>query len=153
MAILKIRDADGNVQEIIAIKGEKGDPGETTIISPEDLSNYVIACGTTTIDGVEWYYRKWADGFAECWSSLHCDYETNGTAYYVNFLTPFNMSARGDLPNIQVTIASPYEFVYAGDTYEMDVSRYGMIVTVPDSATGDLSVAFTCRMYISGYWK
>jgi hypothetical protein len=27
MAILKIRDADGNVQEILAIKGEKGDDG------------------------------------------------------------------------------------------------------------------------------
>ena len=28
MAILRIRDAKGNVQEILAIKGEKGDPGE-----------------------------------------------------------------------------------------------------------------------------
>lgn len=28
MSILKIRDADGNVQEILAIKGERGYPGE-----------------------------------------------------------------------------------------------------------------------------
>lgn len=28
MAILKIKDADGNVQEILAIKGEKGDKGD-----------------------------------------------------------------------------------------------------------------------------
>ncbi len=30
MAILKIRDADGTVREIIALKGDKGDPGEFT---------------------------------------------------------------------------------------------------------------------------
>lgn len=28
MAVLKIRDADGNVQELLVIKGNKGDKGE-----------------------------------------------------------------------------------------------------------------------------
>ena len=31
MAILKIRDANGNVQEIQAIKGAKGDTGKITL--------------------------------------------------------------------------------------------------------------------------
>ena len=38
MAILKIRDADGNVQEILAIKGENGKDGKDGI----DGKNYVL---------------------------------------------------------------------------------------------------------------
>lgn len=35
MAILKIRDSDGNVQEILALQGEKGDKGDAG-------NNYVL---------------------------------------------------------------------------------------------------------------
>lgn len=34
--------------------------------------NPVVACGRITVDGCEWYYRKWADGCAECWTEF-CD--------------------------------------------------------------------------------
>lgn len=39
MAILKIRDADGNVQEILAIRGENGEdgqPGENYVLTDAD---------------------------------------------------------------------------------------------------------------------
>jgi hypothetical protein len=38
MAILKIRDADGNVKEILAIKGEDGKDGKDGV----DGKNYVL---------------------------------------------------------------------------------------------------------------
>lgn len=38
MAILKIRDANGNVQEILAIKGDKGDKGADGTMTFEDLT-------------------------------------------------------------------------------------------------------------------
>lgn len=84
MAILKIRDADGNVQEIIALKGDKGDPGEFAggellaahinnknnphSVSAEELGvgDYVIADGTTN----GWTWRKWNNGLAEMWGKF-----------------------------------------------------------------------------------
>lgn len=46
MAILKIRDAEGNVQEIPCIKGDKGDKGDAPIkgedyMTSEDISSIV----------------------------------------------------------------------------------------------------------------
>lgn len=39
MAILKIRDANGNVQEILAIKGEKGDKGADGTMRFDELTS------------------------------------------------------------------------------------------------------------------
>lgn len=39
MAILKIRDSNGNVQEILAIKGDKGDKGADGTMTFEDLTD------------------------------------------------------------------------------------------------------------------
>ena len=36
MAILKIRDAEGNVQEIPCVKGEKGDKGDAYVLTDAD---------------------------------------------------------------------------------------------------------------------
>lgn len=36
MAILKIRDAEGNVQEILAIKGEDGKDGKDYVLTDAD---------------------------------------------------------------------------------------------------------------------
>lgn len=36
MAILKIRDTSGNVQEILAIKGDKGDKGADYVLTEAD---------------------------------------------------------------------------------------------------------------------
>ena len=39
MAIIKIRDADGNVREILAIKGDKGDKGDFEDLTPEQKAS------------------------------------------------------------------------------------------------------------------
>lgn len=36
MAILKIRDSNGNVQDILAFKGEKGDKGDAYVLTEAD---------------------------------------------------------------------------------------------------------------------
>lgn len=36
MSILKIRDSNGNVQEILAIKGEKGEKGQDYVLTDAD---------------------------------------------------------------------------------------------------------------------
>ena len=41
MSILKIRDADGNVQEILAIKGDKGDDYVLTPADKEEIAGMV----------------------------------------------------------------------------------------------------------------
>lgn len=48
MAILRIRDSNGNIQEILAIKGEKGDKGDSYILTPDDkteIANQISASG------------------------------------------------------------------------------------------------------------
>lgn len=38
MAILRVKDAEGNIHDILAIKGEKGDKGEDGTMVFEDLT-------------------------------------------------------------------------------------------------------------------
>lgn len=53
MAILRIRDANGNIQEILAIKGEKGADGTFEALTPEQkesLKGEKGADGTVSFD-------------------------------------------------------------------------------------------------------
>jgi hypothetical protein len=43
MAILKIRDENGNVQEVPAIKGDKGDAYVLTDADKQEIANIVLA--------------------------------------------------------------------------------------------------------------
>ena len=52
MAILKIRDADGNVQEIIAIKGEDGKDYVLTEADKQEIAN-MIATSTVALTDLE----------------------------------------------------------------------------------------------------
>ena len=45
MAILKIRDAEGNVQEILAIKGEDGKDYVLTDADKQEIANIVASMG------------------------------------------------------------------------------------------------------------
>ena len=53
MAILKIRDANGNVQEIVAIRGEDGKDGEDYVLTEADkreIAEMVAASAVATVD-------------------------------------------------------------------------------------------------------
>lgn len=46
MSILRIRDSNGNIQEILAIKGEKGDKGDDYVLTDADkqeIANQILA--------------------------------------------------------------------------------------------------------------
>lgn len=83
--ILRVRDNNGNISEVRAIKGDKGDPGEVTTaqleqhtededihVTAEDKAkwnasaDYVVEQGTSGA----WAYRKWNSGVAECWGQF-----------------------------------------------------------------------------------
>lgn len=53
MAVLKIRDADGNVQEILAIKGDKGDNYVLTDADKQEIAEIVAGLVTTNIPSGE----------------------------------------------------------------------------------------------------
>lgn len=55
MAILRIKDADGNVTEVLALRGEKGEPGKNGVLSvngvtPDENGNIDITIGDTVTD-------------------------------------------------------------------------------------------------------
>ena len=50
MAILKIRDADGNVQEILAIKGEDGKDYVLTEADKQEIANIILSSMVSTVD-------------------------------------------------------------------------------------------------------
>lgn len=52
MAILKIRDDNGNVQEVLAIKGEKGDSYVLTEADKREIAN-MIAAGAVATTGLD----------------------------------------------------------------------------------------------------
>ena len=60
----------------------------------------IVASGTTTIDGVKWYYRKFSDGFAECWASI----DKTGRV--------IDNHAKGDL----VSVSIPLPIIFVNDT-------------------------------------
>jgi hypothetical protein len=43
MAIMRIRDAEGNVQEVLVIKGDKGEDYVLTDADKQEIANLVIA--------------------------------------------------------------------------------------------------------------
>lgn len=135
--------------------------------------NPVIATGQTTMDGHVWNYRKWANGFAECWCSiseqlvvysgnasfevllpfpfLQCDdawsYPT--VSFTHNTLVADSDSDINVLRNEGVAL-SPYADDFTDYGYE--VISFGHLATAivgPTEWDGWLSGA----LYVTGYWK
>ena len=59
--ILRVRDAEGNVQEILAIKGEKGEKGDPYILTETDKAEIVNAV-LSSMPSVEDIIAKLPDG-------------------------------------------------------------------------------------------
>ena len=50
MAILKIKDADGNVQEVLAIRGEDGKDYVLTEADKQEIANIIMSSMVSTVD-------------------------------------------------------------------------------------------------------
>ena len=112
------------------------------------FNNYVIASGETTLDGVTWYYRKWADGFAECWTEANVRFDTShGDSYYVKLVLPFLIND----PNFYITYMSQYDYMCVMEIYELDVGVYDIAPTLPDYALEDPEILYEANIYITGY--
>lgn len=133
------------------------------------LSNStVIACGYTVLDGVYWYYRKWGDGFAECWAEF-------GKEGYLNEEFETFDSVGFTLPLPVSFLLNPYD-TYGYDTNQVTATFYGytdwpdgepvirdaarleyamfndgfidMSAIVPKGTTN-----IQCTIYLHGMWK
>ena len=119
--------------------------------------NGLIASGIVDgADGSRWYYRKWGDGFAECWSNVTATFRGSGTETpvagemaYANIPLPFSFAPAKWEPVIQC------EF----DRGQRDtapavvavISNYdgsGVEVVVTWVESGDATVR--CRLYAAG---
>ena len=118
--------------------------------------NPVIACGETTADGVTWYYRKWADGFAECWGRVFHNYDSaDGITSVLDMLLPFSMTGVGaDIPNVHMRLHNDaYAYVDVGGVTTPAPNTISVTITVPESVLEDPYISYEGDVYIAGYWK
>ena len=103
MAILRIRDENGKVVDVYALKGDKGDKGEPGGSVDEAALDSIIAIQENMLAGKEttpadhiieqgtigvWTYRKWASGIAEAWCLTGAKDVSNFTASGSIYISP-----------------------------------------------------------------
>ena len=118
--------------------------------------NPVIACGETTLDGVTWYYRKWADGFAECWGGAGQSYDASeGVHSTLSVMLPFEIrSIHLGSPSVFLRLSnSAYQYVDIGDVRDVEGGYVEINITVPQDALADETISYSGDIYVAGYWK
>lgn len=118
--------------------------------------NPVIACGETTVDSVTWYYRKWADGFGECWGHVFHRYDSgDGVTSALDILLPFGITGIGaDLPGVLMRLYNnAYAYVDVGGVNETAPNTISVVITVPESVLEDPYIEYEGDVYVAGYWK
>lgn len=124
--------------------------GNTRI--PSLAIDYIVEQGTETQSGVEWTYRKWNSGVAECWghkSESMSFARVGSTTFYratmAGITLPIDLFLSGINPNIETTASSSLwcsgsaTATATGTTYVYDV--------VAGTA------APTVYFYLIGKWK
>ncbi len=137
MAILKIRDANGNVQEILAIKGNDGNDGKDYVLTDADkqeiagmvegggggtvdLSNYALI---RTVTDEEFYNLTWTDELAK--TILLWAPETDEAMDTTPFLEAYIFSFTDGYNNI----ASQVAITSSGKVYHRSSSKWTCIST------------------------
>ena len=177
MAIIKIRDADGTVKELLAIKGEDGKDGKDYVLTEADKqeiagivsapNDSVLAFGDVDIDGVYWHYRKWISGFAECWGTFAKTgdvYENSelGNAAGTGFSTPFAfVTEYTGNPTVFITLeeaifdntTDPYNPIFVGSRCLEYAMCLGESVDIVIRTFEDDRPTISGSVYITGWWK
>ena len=114
----------------------------------------VIESGVITVSGVDWYYKKWYNGTAECWAkrNLTIDATTEWGSLYrgsVSTLTfPFTFK-EAPVCHISVETTNNNFFVVSGGSASM-ISAPGVLLCRPTSVTGiNVNVLYN----VHGRWK
>lgn len=129
------------------------------IVGDDPVNDFVVAQGRSGI----WTYRKWRNGFAECWCTTSNKVTTNtkwGNVYYSQYLQggyalPFTFIETGDFqdsPQGFVDVQTPggnYSFQIA-DRCTTTAAPKGYVMC-PVQQTSGIETYFT--FYIRGRWK
>lgn len=129
------------------------------IVGDDPVNDFVVAQGRSGI----WTYRKWRNGFAECWCTTSNNVTTNtkwGNVYYSQYLQggyalPFTFIETGDFqdaPQGFVDVQTPggnYSFQIA-DRCTTTAAPKGYVMC-PVQQTSEIETYFT--FYIRGRWK
>ena len=129
------------------------------IVGDDPVNDFVVAQGRSGI----WTYRKWRNGFAECWCTTTNKVTTNtkwGNVYYSQYLQggyalPFTFIETGDFqdaPQGFVDVQTPggnYSFQIA-DRCTTTAAPKGYVMC-PVQQTSGINTYFT--FYIRGRWK
>lgn len=129
------------------------------IVGDDPVNDFVVAQGRSGI----WTYRKWRNGFAECWCTTSNKVTTNtkwGNVYYSQHLQggyalPFTFIETGDFqdaPQGFVDVQTPggnYSFQIA-DRCTTTAAPKGYVMC-PVQQTSEIETYFT--FYIRGRWK
>lgn len=115
--------------------------------------NPVIACGETILNGVTWYYRKWADGFAELWSTVRYVGAYSGRID-LEYLLPFNINPYPYF-RVYANILNPSGYERApmfANAYDPGEGYIGISIDVPVDP-GDSTITVTGDIYLACWWK
>lgn len=129
------------------------------IVGNDSVNDFVVAQGRSGI----WTYRKWRNGFAECWCVTSNNVAANtkwGNAFYSTYLQggyalPFTFATNGDIqddPQGFVEIQTPggnYWFQVANSCTTTNAPKG--YVMCPVQHNNAISVLFS--FYIRGRWK
>lgn len=61
MAVIRVRDKDGNIKEITTIKGDKGDSYVLTEADKQEIASMVEVSGGGTVDMSNYYTKEETD--------------------------------------------------------------------------------------------
>ena len=129
------------------------------IVGDDSVNDFVVAQGRSGV----WTYRKWRNGFAECWCVTSNKVAANtkwGSVYYSTYLQggyalPFTFASTGDIqddPQGFVSIQSPggnYYFQIANNCTTTNAPKG--YVMCPIQHNDAINVYFS--FYIRGRWK
>nr|DAF25314.1 MAG TPA: protein of unknown function DUF859 [Caudoviricetes sp.] len=123
-----------------------GSSDATISIKGAALSDFVVQQGTSG----NWYYRKWANGMAQCWRKVNFQGSTTMSDLTINL--PFTFASNDYLvqltPSINGSIVNRY---YVGDK----TANEGRTTTSLKIAhqTNDASYSVLYFIYVTGIWK
>lgn len=130
--------------------------GEATIIG----SDYVIANGTTTVDGFTWHYRKWNGGTYECWGVSNISTAVNtawgglyvsGYIYATDKKFPITFAS---VPNVTASLSGSGSgaFLIASGSGTTSTTSTGIYEIARGSALSSAGT-FNINYQVIGKWK
>lgn len=123
-------------------------------------SDFVIANGTTTVDGFTWHYRKWNGGTYECWGVSNISTAVNtawGSLYVSGSIAATNKKfpiTFASVPNVTASLSGSGSgaFLIASGSGTTSTTSTGIYEIARGSALASAGV-FNINYQVIGKWK